>query len=250
MKKTYSRLGFTLVEMLVVVATMGMLMTGVMSFYIQNLKGMYVAEQRLKLAGQIKKFSNELITQASRSNQFVLYKTANATDFDGPNAAPYSNNSDRQIIDVDDPLNPLHPAGDFVVFVFYEIPKPAAQPLYRISKLEGYFLTPNAGTIAALKKVVIDLSAAPSTSSIETILTANWSTATFTTYFPLVRGLLTPEVVDGAPVAGSTTPHLFYMSDARNVLISGQIYSSRPDIDTADWKTFTDSFFFNITPRT
>ena len=253
MKTTSSRRGFSLVEVMVSMTIMSVLMSGVISFYLQNVKSMYASEQRIRLAGQIKRLSNELVVQASRSNQFVLFKSARATDFDGSNAAPNSNNSDRQVINISDPTSPLHPAGDFVVFVYYEIPKPVNQAFHRISKLEGYFLsTTNAGGIGQLKKVVIDLSAAPSTNSIESILTSNWSTtAVFTTYFPQARGLATPEVVDGSPVVdGGASSRMFYMSDARNVIISGQVYSSVKDTTTSDSRTYTDTFSFNVTPRT
>lgn len=253
MKNIGSKRGFTLVEIMVALTVTGILMTGVMSFYIQNLKSMYASDQRMKLAGQIKRFSNELITQASRSNQFALFKSADPANFDGINAAQASATyPDRQIIDVTDPTNPLHPAGDFVVFIYYEIPKPVSQAFHRISRLEGYFLTTaTAGAPGELKKVVIDLTSAPSTSTVEAILTAKWNTtAVFTRYFPLVRGLAKPEVIDGTAVTGVTTPRIFYMSNARNVIITGQIYTSNKSTDTGDWKTYTDTFAFTITPRT
>jgi len=231
----------------------GTLLAGVMSFFVQNIKGMYASEQRMKIAGQIKKFSSELNLHASRSNQIVLFKSATAADFDGPNPLA-ANNSDRQSINVADPLNPLHPAGNFVVFVYYEIPKPIAQPFYRITQLVGYYLNSNNTAAGAVTKVVIDLSASPSTDTVENLLTNNWSTtAVFTKYFPLVRGLTMPEAVDEVPVTSlvrTPAPRLFYMSDARNIIVNGQVYSSNKDTDTADWKTYTDSFFFNITPRT
>lgn len=237
---------------MVAMTVSGILMAGVMTFYIQSLKSMYASDQRIKLAGQISKFSNELIVQASRSNQFILYKSAAPADFDGTNPAPDANNSDRQSMAGIDDESPLHPAGDFVVFVYYEIPKPTNQPQHRISKLEGYFLdTTIPGRPGRVRKVIIDLSATPSTDSVEKILTDNWSLgAVFTTYFPLVRGLANPEIVDGTPVTGTPSPRLFYMSASRNVIITGQIYSSSQDINTNDWRTYTNSFCFNITPRT
>lgn len=244
--------GFALAEIMVAMTVSGIVMAGVMSFYIQSLKSMYASDQRIKLAGQINRFSNELIVQASRSNQFILFKSATPADFDGTNPGPDANNSDRQIMaDVDD-ANPLHPAGDFVVFVYYEIPKPTNQTQHRVSKVEGYYLdTAQPGRPGRVRKVIIDLSASPSTDSIEKILTDNWSTrAVFTTYFPLVRGLANPEIVDGTPVTGTPNPRLFYMSASRNVIITGQIYSSSQDINTNDWRTYTNSFCFNITPRT
>lgn len=254
MKTKHTPYGFSLVEIMVAMAITGLLMTGVMAYYIQSLKSMYVSDQRIKLAGQINKFSNELIVDASRSNQFILYKSAAPADFDGTNTAPNADPTfpDRQFLTVGSGGVVLHPAGDFVVFVFYEIPKPTALAQHRIRKLIGYFLTtPSAGGIGPVQKVVIDLSASPSTDAVETILTANWTTtAVFSNYFPLVRGVALPEVIDGTAVTGSPTPRLFYTSASRNVIITGQIYSSSQNTVTSDWKTYTNSFCFNITPRT
>jgi prepilin-type N-terminal cleavage/methylation domain-containing protein len=253
MKTPRATHGFSLVEILVAMTVSGLLMAGVMAFYIQSLKSMYASDQRIKLAGQINRFSNELIVQASRSNQFVLFKSPAAADFNGTNPAPDSGNSDRQTITSIDDEDPLHPAGDFVVFVYYEIPKPTAQAVHRISKLEGYFLNAGIpGSTGPVRKVVIDLSSAPSTDSIEKILTDNWGTtkAVFSTYFPLVRGLAVPEVIDGTAASGTPSPRLFYMSASRNVIITGQIFSSSQNTNTKDWRTYTNSFCFNITPRT
>lgn len=253
MKTARKTHGFTLVEILVAMTVSGMLMAGVMSFYIQSLKSMYASDQRIKLAGQINRFSNELIVQASRSNQFVLFKSAAPADFDGTNPAPAAGDSDRQTITSIDEGDPIHPAGDFVVFVYYEIPKPTSQAVHRINKLEGYFLNASTpGETGPVRKVVIDLSSAPSTNSVEKILTDNWNTskAVFSTYFPLVRGLAVPEVIDGAAVSGTPSPRLFYMSASRNVIITGQIFSSSQNTNTRDWRTYTNSFCFNITPRT
>ncbi len=252
MKTPHKTRGFSLVEILVAMTVSGMLLAGVMAFYIQSMKSMYASDQRIKLAGQINRFSNELIVQASRSNQFVLFKSATPQDFDGTNSAPDSEDSDRQNITSIDEEDPLHPAGDFVVFVYYEIPKPTAQTVHRISRLEGYFLNASvAGNTGPVRKVVIDLSASPSTSSIESILTARWNNgAVFSTYFPLVRGLALPEVIDGTEVTTTPGPRLFYMSATRNVIITGQIFSSSQNTNTRDWRTYTNSFCFNITPRT
>lgn len=233
-----------------------MLLGGVATFFSQNVKGMYASEQRMRLAGQMKKFTDELIVHASRSNQFVIFKSPAYADFDTPA-------TDRQVIDASaSPL--LHPGGDFVLFIYYEIPKPANLARYRINSLVGYYLTTGtAGGTGSLQKIEITPTT-PSTSTPEAILAACWNslaskfitgtpsgyTVTVTSSFPLVRGLALPEIVDNVAVSGPTTPRLFYVTAARNVMVSGQVYTSSKDIATGDWKTYTDSFFFNITPRT
>src|SRR4051812_43627409 len=90
--------GFTLVEV-VFAMTLGVLvLAGVLSVYIQNLKGLHAAEQKMKLASQVKKFTDELAVHSTRSNAFVLFKTAPPADFNGPNAVTTSGNLDRQSI--------------------------------------------------------------------------------------------------------------------------------------------------------
>jgi hypothetical protein len=237
-----------------VVFLLSMLLAGVMSFFIQNVKGMYASEQRMKLSGEMKKYASELIDQASRSNQFVLFKSAALADFND------NTEGDRQVMDE----SLLHPGGDFVVFVYYEIPKPVAETYHRITRIEGYFLNASTtGGTGPLRKLEITMTTA-SSSKLEDILVACWNTgaANFitasvtgasvkvSTCFPVVRALALPEVIDGVAVTGTPTPRLFYMNAARNVLISGQVHTSTKAIATKDWKTYTDTFFFNITPRT
>jgi len=57
--------GFTLSEILVGMTISAVLLLGVMGFYIQSLKSMYASDQRIKLAGQINRFSNELIVHVT-----------------------------------------------------------------------------------------------------------------------------------------------------------------------------------------
>jgi prepilin-type N-terminal cleavage/methylation domain-containing protein len=270
MKSKKNLHGFTLVEIIVVLSIAVAMMAGVLSFYIQNLKGLHAAEQRTKLTAQVKKLTAELIVHASRSNACVLYKTVAAADFDGPNTADIVStpSTDRQSISP----GGLHPAGDFVVFVYYQIPKTnPADAYYRITKLEGYFLDPDATTrIGKIRKVVVDLSAAPflpadaahAKTAVEDILTANWSSTfathttsgvvtTYSTFFTYARGLLKGEHQDN--VATTTAPaRLFYISNANSVIICGQLYGTGDKYVgiTPDWRTFTQTFNFTITPRT
>ncbi|GEM_PF-1190100 len=268
MKKSSTSRGFTLAEIMIAMSIFALLMSMVMSFYLQSLRTMYASDQRMKLAAQIKKFSNELIVQASRSNQFVLFKSALPADFNGSNPVPASNNSDRQSIlgDTEDVSAP-RPAGDFAVFVFYQFPKETADVFHRIKKIEGYFLSPDTvGEPGKVRKVIVDLSTVLTDDitkkTVEEILTAKWSIITpadptraiITDYFPMVRGLAIPQVIDGVavppPPAIQPAGRLFYMSAPRNVIITGQIYSSIKDTNTKDDKTYTNAFCFNITPRT
>src|SRR5947209_129428 len=82
MERTKKASGFTLVEVIVAMSIFVVLMAGVVWFGLQNLKGFTASERRMTISAQVKKFTNELIIQGSRSNQFVLYKSITATDFD------------------------------------------------------------------------------------------------------------------------------------------------------------------------
>jgi len=269
-----------LLEVMIAAIIFGLMTTCLVAFLMQSIKSLNGSEQRMTLATEIKKFSNEMVLQGSRSNQFILYKSAALADF---NSA-----SKRQTIIGSTTL--LHPAGDFVVFVYYEFPKPVYDtgtvPLtvHRITKLEGYYLTgTDSKGIGKVNKLVIDFTNDPTTGGatresdglalpvvptsapydVEQILLSKWSTANanwnttlpgvhITTYFPMVRGLAVPEAIDGIAVASppAPTPRLFYESADRNVIITGQIYSGNKNRNTNDTRTYTNAFCFNITPRT
>jgi prepilin-type N-terminal cleavage/methylation domain-containing protein len=275
MNSAHTNRAFTLVEVLIAAALGTVLIAMVLSFFIFSLRGLNASNQRMNLGYEISKFTDELSAHASRSGQCILYKTANSADFNGinpavPSAAEFP---DRQIRRVENPDSPqpidhtmLNTGGDFAVFVYFEFPKPPTQRIHRIIRIEGYYLQPLAiyatQKIGRVRKLVIDLASAPSTLSVEQILTANssgsyaWDSevgrVSVSTSFPLVRALSKPEAIDITDVRGiaATIPRLFYMSAERNITISGQHFSGTGDVNTNDERTLTNAFYFNITPRT
>ena len=268
MKTKATKGGFTLVEVLIASSILMIVMLSIMSLFDQSSKALYSSEWRMMQSTQIKKFSEELVAEASRSNQFLLFKSAVAADRDGPNAGVDANNSDRQVITGATPA--LHPAGDFVVFIYYEYPKPTTSTYCRILRLEGYYLdSPDSDNIGTVRKVLVDLSTVPYTTTtntataVEDVLTTYWNggvshvfpdgnTVTFTPYFKMARGLCTPENVDGTDVRTATgvVSRLFYKRDVRNIIVAGQVYSNSYTKNTKDKHTYTNSFNFTITPRT
>ena len=232
------RAGFTLVETTIAVAVFALLITGGMAFFIQSTKGIYVAAQRLELGSNIRKFNDEMVFNASRANEAVLYLSKMDTDRDTA--------SDRLTILTTPTI--LHPSGNLVVFVYYNFPKEIADAFHRIRLVRGYYVDADATSgIGPVKKFEIDFSASPSDLPLETILTTKWATAKSYTFLFNVRGLAINECIAAPdPRAG---PRLFYKNEKRAITVSGQIYQSKNNSLTNDWKTSTESFNFIVTPR-
>lgn len=246
---------FTLVEIMIVTTITGVVMAAVTTFYFQIVVGHYIVDQRIAQAGVMRRFSQELIYNASRANQLFLYKSAAAADRDAP--------SDQLLVDTvtADP-DILHPAGDFMVFVYYEYPKPVNLDYHRIKKIVGYYLDAPAGGIGPIRKITIDLSknlltgaatlsdqvasydTATTKTMVEKVMTDNWSNTAHTRFDNFVlkaRGIFESETtVDGVG-------RIFYYRDEHlSMMIAGQIYGTSR---TSDKRTYTDCFNFSITPR-
>lgn len=256
---------FTLVEMMIATTIAGVALAAATTFYYQTVVGHYIVDQRITQAGVLRRFSQEMIYHASRANQLFLYKSAIEADRDAP--------GDQLHLDtVSADPDILHPAGDFVVFVYYEIPKPIGQDYHRIKTIVGYYLDipapPPAPAIAPprigpIRKVTIDLSKNISTGAatlgdqvvaydtataktmVEKVMKDNWANATHTRFEQFVinaRGLFESELV---PAEG--LGRLFYYRDERlSMMIAGQMYGTS---FTSNKRTYTDSFCFSITPR-
>jgi prepilin-type N-terminal cleavage/methylation domain-containing protein len=232
-----NRSGMSLTEIMIALSLFVLVMSMASKFMIEILTNANSSTFRLDQSEYIQKFSDQVLLHARRANEFVLYKSNASADRDDA-TAPYV---DRLAVDTStDP--DTHPAGDFLVFVYYEIPKPAGQALHRKKLLEGYFLEGTAGQIGKLRKVTIDLSAAPTADPVEKILTDHWgSDAVFTDFLLNVRSLALPD--------GGTVPRFFYLRDSRSIIIAGQIYHASKNNITSDRRTYTDSFSFTISPR-
>jgi prepilin-type N-terminal cleavage/methylation domain-containing protein len=249
--------GFSIIELMVAMS-ISLVVTGmILSTYIQSMYGLNDSNQRMNLAQEISKFTNEMSGAATRSNHFVLYKSSEPGHI--------ANESSRQNLFEEDGVT-YRPGGNLAVFVYYEIPKPVNQLRHRIKRIEAYALqNANSQGIGLIEHVTIDLSSAPPDSSVtlETILKdsnyysngrwnaglqSNGTRVTVRTPFPMVRGLALAEHEDGVPVT-SPTPRLFYLSASRNIVVMGQHYSGNNRTNSNDRRTHTNAFSFNITPR-
>lgn len=231
--------GFTYVELMIVVAISAAMSAAVLAFYLQSLHGSNAAEQQIKLAGRMRAFMNELIFNGSRSHELILYKSADATDRTADGRLVVTNEDTEEVTD------DICPTGDFAVFVYYELPKPADQGRYRISKLIGYYVDSSAASGPALTRITVDLSAAPSTDDVETILTANWSTAEREVIATRVTPLALSDTADE-----DSAPNLFYRRAGQSLAVCGQLLASQTGADTEDRRSYTRTFYFTVTVRT
>jgi prepilin-type N-terminal cleavage/methylation domain-containing protein len=242
------RSGFTLTELLVAMALMGMISVVVLAFYIQSLQGGNATDQQIRLAGKMRSFMNELIFTGSRSHELILYKSADAADRtvtddddDGiPDSRLRVTNEDTETVSDD-----LCPTGDFAVFVYYELPKPASSSQYRIKRIVGYYVDEAAADGPALTRITIDLESSPSTLPVETILANQWASAPRM----VIAGRITPLALADTAADGDA-PNLFYRRANQSMAVCGQMLASASGKDTADRRSYTRTFYFTVTVRT
>lgn len=247
--------GFTLVEIVYTVFLTTLVLGLATGFYVETVRGHYVVDQRTREAFEMRRFSQDLIYTASRANQIYLYRSAAAVDF----ASPAKQLAIVSTTDAYGDTVLTHPAGDFVVFVFYEIPKPTAQVYHRIQKIVGYYLGASDGGIGPIKRITIDLTKNIWTNAalddqvpaydgtkttVETVLSSFWSSSThtrFDTFALNARGLFRSETTT------ETAGRLFYYRDSMvSLMVAGQLYGAG---FTSDKNTYTDTFSFSVTPR-
>jgi hypothetical protein len=253
-------LGFTTIELLIA-SSISLVVTGmILSTYIQSLRGLNHSHQRMNLAQEMNTWTSQLVFKASRSNQFVLYKSS---------ASGAIHQDLRQGLIPGTTGGILCPGGDLAVFVFFQFPKDTDSPLHLVRRVEAYSLTDkDASGIGAVEHITIEFDEdSYSDSHVEDILTnsdyyvaatGKWTSGTFGGVrvtvrkpFPMIRGLAIPENEDRTAILpANATPRLFYMSADRNIVVMGQHYSGNKNRNSNDRRTHTNAFSFNITPRT
>lgn len=246
--KTRIKSAFTLVELLIVVTLTGLLTTCVLGFYIQSLYANNASEQQIKLAAKMRAFMNEMIFNGSRSHELILYKSAAAADRSSTDANGDGTPDSRLVVTneaSETPTDDICPTGDFAVFVYYELPKPATASKYRIQKLVGYYIDSSAVNGPALVRMTVDFGATPSADPVETILANNWTTAPRKTIAPCVAPLALADTA-----VSSTPPNLFYRRAGQSLAVCGQLLASTTGRNTADRRTYTRTFYFTVTVRT
>lgn len=114
------RAGFTLTELMVTSAIVGIVLAGVLPFLITNLKILFVGEQKLLINSDVRNYTNNLVENARESNYFVLYQSFHAwTRPDGRTVTRDA--SGNGTINAND-RRQSGEQGDFLVFVYYNDP--------------------------------------------------------------------------------------------------------------------------------
>jgi len=236
--------GLTLVEVMITLAIAVVLGGAIMSFYLASLRAGYGTQRQIGLQTTLRGLSAELIHEASRAHELVLFSSAASADRDAA--------TDRRRITADEDGIDLHPTGDFAVFIFYETPRPAAQARYRIARLVGYYAEAIANQPSQLVRFEIDFRGSPSTQTVEQALAAYWNGGTDD--IAVTRSILAPSILplalsDHASLNGGQ-PQLFYLTSVHNVAVCGQLFDSASGSDTKSALTYTRTFFFTLSVRT
>ncbi|WP_309385491.1 PilW family protein [Cerasicoccus frondis] len=224
------RRGLTLVELLMATSVLGLLMTGVSTFFIQNFRASFITQQKLEINRDFRSVTSEMSSEARQANSFVLYKSffplpkdfSPSGDFRSPpngvEATDYRQYADHE--------------GDFVVFIYYgeddnyydDTPAP-------ITRIIGYFRDDRevVGAEAPVLKFDLDIPKESQTKSIETLIPSVEEAKEFTQVISMVNGL--------------ANGFLFYNIHGKSVLVNGKI------IHGNDAKEVTGTYNFTISPR-
>lgn len=108
---------FTLAEVLVTLAIFGLVMAGVMPFFITNLRYQFVGEQKLLVNQDVRRATNELVENAREANNFALYQSFYAQARANGTSVSRDANANGSVTWADRLLNGQ--SGDLLVFVYY-----------------------------------------------------------------------------------------------------------------------------------
>jgi len=206
--------GFTLAEIMVALTVMGLVIAGVMTFFLQALKVYYYDSGRLMVNRDMRTFTNALANDAVASNYFRIYPTfQNRT-------APVTDGT----------------SGDFLVLAFTDTNNTAGA--YYITQLTGYYRSPNDSTNPS--------SLGPVRRFSKTIATADQSKDLPTLvglYIPATATPTDPVVIQLAQ--GLSNGTLFYDYRDRSIMVRGQIV----DYGSQGGRAAINTYNFTVSPR-
>lgn len=121
MKNGKSKRGFTLVEMVVVLAIMGLAMTGIAKLLVDLAESSFITAEKLEINADIRQFTLEMADNARAANAVLIYKSFKPVD------------RNEEV----DQLR-MGNSGDFMLLVFKQ-PYPTFRDDDHITRLVGYF---------------------------------------------------------------------------------------------------------------
>lgn len=137
---------------MVTVGIFGLLMTGLIPFFVSNFRYLFTAEQKLLINADIRDLTNEMVETARASNFFVLYQSFHDQTINGATVSRDANGSGS--VNLND-RRQSGQAGGFIVFVYYEDPyydarffdgDPLTTPLIqdvKVNRFVAYWTAPN-----------------------------------------------------------------------------------------------------------
>ncbi len=205
--------GLTLTEILITLAISGLLMTGILGYYINTATGLFVTEQKMNINQDIRTLTNEMTKTARESNGLIAFKSFANTDRDS----------------ADDYLT-TEMTGDMVVF--YKTGDLDSSGKRPYTDLVGYYRAPDdpsdPNSTGPVRRFEINLST-PSNAAMTTLLPDETTINNYPAVVQISRGL--------------SNGKLFYVYKERSVIVNGQIYHGNAA------KRVTDTYNFTISPR-
>lgn len=80
---SHKKQGFTIVEALISMSIVLLIMAGVLPMYLQSSKRIMESDSKYEVNEDVRKFTNEIISQAREADSFVLYDNYSGTWIDG-----------------------------------------------------------------------------------------------------------------------------------------------------------------------
>jgi len=217
--------GFTLTEILVTTALMGLLGVGLFSLFLQSLNLFHFDAAKLRVNRDIRTFTSEMTDNATYANYFMVFPdfetrstTVSYEDAEG----------DTQSVTVDASVNNGQ-SGDMLVLVYTDVDAPS-----KINRLVGYYRDADdedsEGPVRTFDVTISPSSASP----IWQLLPAAGTRADW------------PEVIEISK--GLANGKLFYNFRDRSVMVKGQIIH-RGGIGKTRYERATNTYNFTVSPR-
>lgn len=213
---------FTLIEILIAMGIFGLVMTGILSVFIQSLNIYHYDAGKIMVNRDIRSFTERITQNATYANYFLIYtdfatRTTTSTITDPDTGATSTVTVDAS---VNDGLS-----GDFLVLVFKDDTDDT-----KVSRLIGYYRAPTS-TDSEGPVRSFDMTISPS------------SNAAVYTLLPAVSTMNThSEVVELSK--GLSNGKLFYNLFDRSVMIKGQFIHQGSQTRRA-----TNTYNFTVSPR-
>ena len=217
--------GFTLVEVLVTTALLGLLGVGVFAMFMQSLNLYHFDAAKLRVNRDIRTFTSEMTDNATYANYYMVFP-----DFETRSSSETYEDAegDQQSRTIDASVNHGE-SGDMLVLVYTDVDAPS-----KINRLVGYYRDADDEDTEGPVRT-FDITISPSSSApIWTLLPGVGTRSDW------------PEVIEISK--GLANGKLFYNFRDRSVMVKGQIIH-RGGIGKTRYERATNTYNFTVSPR-